>query len=133
MAQEDETAAIETIYAECRSVSIDYGIMEKAKNVYVISADIGWSDLGTWGSIYTHLDQDEDGNAVVGKNVMLYDSKDCIVSVPKEKLVVLQGLKRLHCSRIKRHFAGLQKERRAKNKTICYRYKTRKRRAIYLE
>lgn len=89
----EEEEAISSIYSECKSVSIDYGIMEKAKNVYVISADIGWSDLGTWGSIYTHLDHDDDGNAVVGKNVMMYDSEDCIVSVPKSKLVVLQGLK----------------------------------------
>ena len=88
-----EGVAIDSIYAECKSVSIDYGIMEKAKNVYVLSADIGWSDLGTWGSIYTHLDHDTENNAVVGKNVMLYDSEDCIVSVPKDKLVVLQGLK----------------------------------------
>lgn len=89
----EEVAAVDSIYAQCKSVSIDYGIMEKANNVFVISADIGWSDLGTWGSIYTHLDHDDDNNAVVGKNVMMYDSKDCIVSVPKEKLVVLQGLK----------------------------------------
>lgn len=89
---EGEDAAVESIYAVCKSVSIDYGIMEKAENVFVISADIGWSDLGTWGSIYTHLDHDDHKNAVVGDNVMLYDSNDCIVSVPKEKLVVLQGL-----------------------------------------
>ena len=90
---EKEALAIDSIYSECKSVSIDYGIMEKAKNVFVLSADIGWSDLGTWGSIYTHLDHDDDNNAIVGKNVMLYDSEDCIVSVPKNKLVVLQGLK----------------------------------------
>ena len=90
---EKEGLAIDSIYAECKSVSIDYGIMEKAKNVFVLSADIGWSDLGTWGSIYMHLDHDDDNNAIVGKNVMLYDSEDCIVSVPKNKLVVIQGLK----------------------------------------
>lgn len=88
----EESKAIESIYSVSKSISIDYGIMEKSENVYVISADIGWSDLGTWGSIYTHLPQDKNKNAIVGKNVMLYDSKDCIVSVPKEKLVVLQGL-----------------------------------------
>ena len=88
----DEIQAIEQIYALTKSVSIDYGVMEKADNVYVISADIGWSDLGTWGSIYTHLEQDKDGNAVIGDEVKMYDSKDCIVSVPKDKLVVLQGL-----------------------------------------
>lgn len=89
----EEGSVMEEIYSVCKSVSIDYGIMEKANNVYVISADIGWSDLGTWGSIYTHLDHDKQHNAVVGKNVMLYDTEGCIVSVPKEKLVILQGLK----------------------------------------
>lgn len=89
----DEKKAISDIYSVCKSISIDYGIMEKASNVYVISADIGWSDLGTWGSIYGHLKQDTDGNAVVGKNVMLYDSERNIVSVPNEKLVVIEGLK----------------------------------------
>jgi len=89
---EKEAEAIESVYAVCKSISIDYGIMEKASNVHVISADIGWSDLGTWGSIYGHLKQDEEGNAVVGKNVMLYNAKNNIVSVPKDKLVVLQGL-----------------------------------------
>jgi mannose-1-phosphate guanylyltransferase len=66
--------------------------MEKADNVYVISADFGWSDLGTYGSLYEHIQQDGNGNAVIGKNVMVYDSKNCMVSVPKDKLVVLQGL-----------------------------------------
>ena len=66
--------------------------MEKADNVYVRSSIIGWSDLGTWGSLYEHIKQDDQNNAVVGKNVMMYDSKNCIVNVPKDKLVVLQGL-----------------------------------------
>ena len=66
--------------------------MEKSTNVHVISADIGWSDLGTWGSIYTHLDHDNQQNAIVGDNVMLYDSEKNIINVPKDKLVVLQGL-----------------------------------------
>lgn len=87
-----ESEVISVIYSVCKNISIDYGIMEKSKNVHVISADIGWSDLGTWGSIYTHLTHDEHGNAVVGKNVMLYDAKNNIVNVPNKKLVVLQGL-----------------------------------------
>ena len=89
----EEEAFIKDAYSTCKNISIDYGIMEKSKNVHVISADIGWSDLGTWGSIYTHLPLDENKNAVVGKNVMLYESKGNIVNVPKNKLVVLQGLK----------------------------------------
>jgi mannose-1-phosphate guanylyltransferase len=66
--------------------------MEKAKNVYVMSAEFGWSDLGTYGSLYEHIKLDSNKNAVVGKNVMLYDSSNCFVSMPREKLVVLQGL-----------------------------------------
>lgn len=89
----EEEAFIKEAYSTCKNISIDYGIMEKSKNVNIISADIGWSDLGTWGSIYTHLPLDENKNAVVGKNVMLYESKGNIVNVPKNKLVVLQGLK----------------------------------------
>ena len=89
---DEESNFIEGAYATCKNISIDYGIMEKSKNAYVISANIGWSDLGTWGSIYTHLNHDENANAVVGENVMMYDAKNNIVNVPKEKLVVLQGL-----------------------------------------
>lgn len=57
-----------------------------------MKAEFGWSDLGTYGSLYEHLPHDAAKNAVVGKNVMLYDSSNCVVSVPHEKLVVLQGL-----------------------------------------
>ncbi len=89
----EEHDFIQMAYATCKSISIDYGIMEGSKNVFVISADIGWSDLGTWGSIYTHLPLDENNNALIGTNVMLYDSSDNIVNVPQDKLVVLQGLK----------------------------------------
>ncbi|NQX96458.1 MAG: mannose-1-phosphate guanylyltransferase [Flavobacteriales bacterium] len=88
----EEYDFIQQAYGTCESISIDYGIMEGSKNVFVISADIGWSDLGTWGSIYTHLPLDENSNAIVGENVMLYNSSNNIVNVPKDKLVVLQGL-----------------------------------------
>lgn len=88
----EEADFIKHTYALCTNISIDYGIMEKAKNVFVLSSDFGWSDLGTWGSLYEHCKQDEQGNAVVGNNVMLYNAKNCIVNVPKDKLVILQGL-----------------------------------------
>jgi mannose-1-phosphate guanylyltransferase len=87
-----ETEFIAKVYTECKSISIDYAIMEKAKNVFVRSSDLGWSDLGTWGSLYEHIPHDNAENAIVGKNVMIYDSKNCIVNVPKNKLVVMQGL-----------------------------------------
>ncbi len=89
---EAEKPFIEETYAVCRKISIDYGIMEKASNVYVVAADFGWSDLGTWGSLYDITDKDEDNNAVSGENVMLYDTKNSLVRMPHDKLVVLQGL-----------------------------------------
>lgn len=87
-----EQQAIEKIYSQCRSISIDYGVMEKSDNVYVLSSDFGWSDLGTWGSLYEIRSKDEAGNSVVGRNVMMYDAKNCVVNMPKDKLVVIQGL-----------------------------------------
>jgi mannose-1-phosphate guanylyltransferase len=86
-----EAKVIEDIYQEVHSISIDIGIMEKAENVYVIQADFGWSDLGTWGSLYDEL-RHKKPNAVVGKNVMMFDSHNCMVHMPKDKLVVVQGL-----------------------------------------
>lgn len=83
---------IEKAYISCKNISVDYAVMEKAKNVYVRASIIGWSDLGTWGSLYEHIKQDESHNAAVGKNIMLYDTKNCIVHVPKDKLVLIQGL-----------------------------------------
>lgn len=88
-----ENRFIKDTYTQCKSISIDYGIMEKAKNVFTISADMGWSDLGTWGSLYSYADKNDEGNVIQGKNVITYDSENCIVNVPKDKLVVLQGLK----------------------------------------
>ena len=87
-----ENSYIDSIFPVCKNISIDYGVMEKSDSVYVLPADFGWSDLGTWGSLYTHLNLDKNLNAVQGSNVFLYDSADNIVKIPEEKLVVLQGL-----------------------------------------
>ena len=87
-----ESEFIRDTYAVCKNISIDYGIMEKANNVYVLGVDFGWSDLGTWGSLYTIRNKDENGNAIVGENVMTYNTRNCIVNVTAKKLVVLQGL-----------------------------------------
>ncbi|MDI1354959.1 MAG: mannose-1-phosphate guanylyltransferase [bacterium] len=88
----EEKEFITRTYTSCKNISIDYSVMEKATNVYVRSSIFGWSDLGTWGSLYTHINKDVNKNALVGKNIMTYDCTNCIVQVPKEKLVVLQGL-----------------------------------------
>jgi mannose-1-phosphate guanylyltransferase len=87
-----EAAFIEKTYGSCRNISIDYGVMEKAENVYVLISDYGWSDLGTWGSLYEQLQKDEKQNSVTGKHVFMYDSTGNIVNVEENTLVVLQGL-----------------------------------------
>lgn len=87
-----EAAAIEEIYPQCTNISIDFGIMEKADNVYVIPASFSWSDLGTWNSAWDNMEKDYFGNAVAGKNVMVVDADNCMVHVPDNKLVLLQGL-----------------------------------------
>jgi mannose-1-phosphate guanylyltransferase len=88
----EEKSALERIYPLCTNISIDYAIMEKANNVYVIPSSFGWSDLGTWNSAYDNLEKDYLGNAVAGDNVMIIDATKCMVSAPHEKLLVLQGL-----------------------------------------
>lgn len=87
-----EKEFINATYTICKSISIDYGIMEKADNVYVLAVDFGWSDLGTWGSLYENRSKDDNKNAVIGKHTLLYDTKNCIVNMPDNKVVVLQGL-----------------------------------------
>ena len=82
---------IRKVYAVCKSISMDNGVMEKARDVKVILADIGWSDLGTWKSLHEINEKDELQNAV-DANVMLYETKDCIIKAPKDKLVVIHGL-----------------------------------------
>ncbi|MCO5233693.1 MAG: mannose-1-phosphate guanylyltransferase [Chitinophagales bacterium] len=89
---EKENLAIEKAFSECPNISIDFGIMEKAENVFVIPANFGWSDLGTWASLYAEKDKDYLQNAVSGNQVVIYDSSNNIINVPKEKLVVIEGL-----------------------------------------
>lgn len=88
----DERAAIQEVYAECASESIDYGIMEKAANAFTVMSEFGWSDLGTWGSLYTHLPKDAQGNASIGSAVKLHDCSGNVVHAHDDRLMVLQGL-----------------------------------------
>lgn len=87
-----DTKKIEDIYAECKNISIDYGIMEKAENVYVQTVNFGWSDLGTWSSLYEYSAQDKEGNAIINGQVLLYNTNGSIVNVPSGKVAVIQGL-----------------------------------------
>jgi mannose-1-phosphate guanylyltransferase len=87
-----EKAALERIYPQCVKISIDFGIMEKADNVYLIPSSFGWSDLGTWNSAYETMHKDYLGNAVNGANVMVFDALRNIIHADDKKLVLLQGL-----------------------------------------
>jgi mannose-1-phosphate guanylyltransferase len=83
---------ISEVYAECKNISIDYGVMEKADNVFVETVNFGWSDLGTWSSLYEYSAQDKAGNAVINGKTLLYETNGSIVNVPEEKVAVVQGL-----------------------------------------
>ncbi len=91
----EEKAVVTRTYELCKNISIDYAVMEKAANVYVIPSDFGWSDLGTWASLYSIHNKDENHNAVNGKNVYVYNSTQCLVHAGNKKLVVLNSVKDL--------------------------------------
>lgn len=87
-----EPEFISRVYSSCRNISIDYGIMEKAENVFVLCSDFGWSDLGTWGSLYDILSKNNESNTITGSNVFVYNSQNCLINLPDDKLAVIQGL-----------------------------------------
>lgn len=87
----NEYDAISAAYSQCNNISIDYGVMEKASNVYVVLGDFGWSDLGSWDSLHEISDKEEHNN-VVNANALLYDTSNSLVKGPEDKLIVVQGL-----------------------------------------
>ncbi|MCH5329376.1 MAG: mannose-1-phosphate guanylyltransferase [Alistipes sp.] len=87
-----EQQAVGRVFAQCRAVSIDYGVMEKADNVYVRCGDFGWSDVGTWGSLFQLLPKDENNNAKPESGCFTYDTEDSIISLPRDKVAVINGL-----------------------------------------
>ena len=87
-----EQELIDNQFPSCPNISVDYAILEKADEIFVFPADFGWSDLGTWGSLYAQLDKDLNGNVAIGKDVTLYESHDCIVHATQEKKVVVIGV-----------------------------------------
>lgn len=87
-----EKVFIDENFPACPNVSVDFGIMEKADNVYVSLGDFGWSDLGTWGSLYDLSPKDETDNVTLKCQSLLYNSKDNIVVLPQNKLAVIDGL-----------------------------------------
>ena len=87
-----EQPFIDAIYPSCENISIDYGVMEKSPDVYVRCGDFGWSDIGTWGSLYQHAEQNEERNVIGSENVLTYDTRGTIVRIPKGKVAVVEGL-----------------------------------------
>ena len=87
-----EQPAIDEQFPKCENISVDYAIMEKAEEIFVCPADFGWSDLGTWGSLLTQSKRDLYGNALIGQNIRLFETTNCIVHTTEEKKVVVQGL-----------------------------------------
>ena len=88
----DEAKAIEEKFPNCENISVDYAIMEKADEIYVYPADFGWTDLGSWSSLKSNVDNDIHGNACIGQNIRVYDTSNCIIHTVSEKEVVVQGL-----------------------------------------
>lgn len=89
---DEEQAQIDLRYPECENISVDYAIMEKAEEIFVCPADFGWSDLGTWGSLLMQTKRDLYGNSLIGNDIQMVESKNCIVHTTQEKKVVVQGL-----------------------------------------
>ena len=87
----DEQQAIESAYLQCKNISIDYGVMEKADNVYVWPSEFSWSDLGSWGSLYDISPKDSNNN-VINSDAMVYDTRNTIIKGQGDKLIVVQGL-----------------------------------------
>lgn len=83
---------INKTYSTLRNISIDYGVLEKADNVYVLGADMGWSDLGTWSSLYAHTETDLNQNAIVRGKVFSHDAEGNLISITPGKIALLQGL-----------------------------------------
>ena len=93
MGTPQEDAFIREMFPKCQNISIDYGVMEKAESVHVLQADFGWSDLGTWGSLYDLSEKDARQNVTLRCEAMYYDSEGNIVVLPKGKLAVLRGMR----------------------------------------
>ena len=87
-----EKEVVGRLFPTCEKISIDYAVIEKSKDIFTLPAEFGWSDLGSWGSLRTLLPQDDNGNAKVGKDIRLYDCKNCVVHAADETKVVVQGL-----------------------------------------
>lgn len=88
----EEQEKINEVYPSCEDISIDYAIIEKAEEVFVFPANFGWSDLGTWHSLHNSMEIDAYNNSLIGNDIQIFDSSNCIIHTPDEKKVIVQGL-----------------------------------------
>lgn len=88
----EEEDTLRRLFPTCEKISIDYAVMEKSPDIYVLPAEFGWSDLGSWGSLHEQLEKDENGNTLVGDGIHLHHCKNCIVHAAEKKKVVVDGL-----------------------------------------
>ena len=89
---DSEVDFMKNAFAACEDISIDFAVMEHAKNVSVVLSDFDWSDLGTWGSLIDHMELDENQNAIVGDQVFMFETSNCLIHLPKDKVVLLDGI-----------------------------------------
>ena len=87
-----EQEVIDKEFPKCENISIDYAVLEKADEIFVMPASFGWSDVGTWGSLHTIATADDDKNNTIGQDIRLYETKNCVIHTTQEKRVVIQGL-----------------------------------------
>ena len=88
----EEQERVNALFPECRNISVDYAIMERADEIFVFPSSFGWSDLGTWGSLHGQSKQDANHNVCIGQNIKLFETKNCLIHATQEKKVVVQGL-----------------------------------------
>lgn len=92
MFTDQEQEVVNNMFPQCTKISIDYAVMEKTDKAFVMPAEFGWSDLGTWGSLHQLMDHDAQNNVIIGDQVNMIECSSCMVHVPKDKQVVIQGL-----------------------------------------
>jgi len=89
----NEQNKVNHCFEVCEDISIDFAVMEHAKNIDIVLSNFDWSDLGTWGSLNTHLDHDSKGNSVIGSNTHIFNSEDCIINIEDGMTAVIDSLK----------------------------------------
>jgi mannose-1-phosphate guanylyltransferase len=89
---EKEQEVVNEEFPKCESISVDYAILEKSDEIFCMPASFGWSDLGTWGSLRENVARDNNGNAIIGDNVQIYETRGCVVHCTEERKVIIQGL-----------------------------------------